>query len=119
MDQKPVIDITWQVKMADLKYKARQKWTDLKTFCIEHTDIALAIGSGVAGVVGWGIKNLVKARNQKKEELLKNNYCYDRSLGHYWKLRRELTNSEWVEIDKRKKNGERLADILDSLKVLK
>jgi len=50
---------------------------------------------------------------------LKDLYCYDRSLGHYWKLRRELTNSEWVEIDQRKQNGERLADILDELKALK
>lgn len=45
-------------------------------------------------------------------------YCYDRSLGHYWKLRRELTNEEWLEIDKRKKNGERLSDILDDMRVL-
>ena len=27
--------------------------------------------------------------------------------------------AEWIEIDKRKNNGERLADILDELKVLK
>ena len=54
-----------------------------------------------------------------KEKDLKDLYCYDRSLGHYWRLRRELTNAEWIEIDKRKNNGERLADILDELKVLK
>ena len=55
----------------------------------------------------------------KKEKDLKDLYCYDRSLGHYWTLRRRLTNAEWVEIDKRKNNGERLADILSELKVLK
>lgn len=54
-----------------------------------------------------------------KEKDLKDLYCYDRSLGHYWKLRRELTNTEWVEIDKRKNNGERLSDILSEMKVLK
>lgn len=53
------------------------------------------------------------------EEELKDLYCYDRSLGHYWRLRRELSNKEWLEIDQRKKNGERLADILDEMKVLK
>ena len=53
-----------------------------------------------------------------KEQTLKDLYCYDRSLGHYWKLRRELTNEEWLEIDKRKKNGERLSDILDAMRVL-
>lgn len=54
-----------------------------------------------------------------KEEGVKNLYCYDRSLGHYWRLRRELSNKEWLEIDQRKKNGERLSDILAELKVLK
>lgn len=65
------------------------------------------------------VKAVSRHSKQKKEKDLKELYCYDRSLGHYWKLRRELTNTEWVEIDKRKKNGERLADILDELKVLK
>jgi len=57
--------------------------------------------------------------NLRKEKDVKELYCYDRSLGHYWVLRRELTNREWIEIDQRKKNGERLADILSELKVLK
>lgn len=39
--------------------------------------------------------------------------------GMRWGIRRELKNSEWVEIDKRKANGERLADILSETKVLK
>lgn len=64
-------------------------------------------------------KVVIKNINLRKEESLKDLYCYDRSLGHYWKLRRELTNKEWLEIDRRKKNGERLADILEELKVLK
>lgn len=60
-----------------------------------------------------------KTRNLHKQEQLKDLYCYDRSLGHYWKLRRELTNKEWLEIDRRKKSGERLSDILEDMRVLK
>ena len=30
-----------------------------------------------------------------------------------------MTNREWLEIDKRKRDGEKMADILDSMKVLK
>lgn len=120
MEKKPeIIDITWDIRRRELKDKITNAITEVKTFCVEHTELALAIGSGVAGAVGWGIKKFTKSRQLHKEEMLKNTYCYDRSLGHYWKLRRELTNNEWVEIDKRKKDGERLADILDSLKVLK
>lgn len=120
MEKKPeIIDITWEIRRREIKDKIMTTMTELKTFCVEHTELALAIGSGMAGAVGWGIKKFTKSRQIHKEELLKKNFCYDRSLGHYWRLKRELTNNEWVEIDRRKKNGERLADILDSLKVLK
>lgn len=57
--------------------------------------------------------------NLRKQETLKDLYCYDRSLGHYWRLRRELSNQEWLEVDRRKRNGERLADILADMRVLK
>lgn len=84
--------------------------------------IVIPAGIAAMGFLGKGIisiaKGLIRNVNLKKQEQLKDLYCYDRSLGHYWKLRRELTNDEWVSIDKRKKSGERLADILESLKVL-
>ena len=60
-----------------------------------------------------------KRINLGKAERVKNLYCYDRSLGHYWRLKRKLSNREWLEIDKRKAKGERLADILAEMKVLK
>ena len=59
------------------------------------------------------------AKKRAFKEKVKDLYCYDRSVGHYWKLRRELSNKEWLEIDQREKNGERLSDILSEMKVLK
>lgn len=114
-----VIDITWELKKDQIRRKFERGFQEVKDFCKQRPDIALAVGTALVGAIGGGIKFATKRANLHKEKLLKNNYCYDRSLGHYWKLRRELTNDEWVQIDKRKKNGERLADILDSLKVLK
>lgn len=64
-------------------------------------------------------KVVVKRGNLNKEQQLKEEYCYDRSLGHYWALKRSLSNKEWLEIDKRKRNGEKLSDILSEMKVLK
>lgn len=119
MDKNKVIDITWQIRRAEWKNKIQTGFQNVKNFVITSPEIALPIASAIVGAVGWGVKTLVKANHLRKATKLHDEYCYDRSLGHYWKLRRELTNSEWVEIDKRKKNGERLADILDSLKVLK
>ena len=76
--------------------------------------VPLVIGGGVATVKIAG-----KHANLNKEKNVKELFCYDRSLGHYWALKRRLTNAEWIDIDKRKAAGERLADILDELKVLK
>lgn len=97
----------------------QRKLYDVELFYYNHKEILLigvpVVVSGIKGIVKYTTKRIT----QEKEKQIKDYYCYDRSLGHYWKLRRELTNSEWLEIDSRRKNGERLADILDSFKVLK
>lgn len=97
-------------------YNVVKKCTD---WIQSNKEIAIGIGTFAVGAGGSMIKGLAKRQKVKEEKQLKNNYCYDRSLGHYWKLRRELTNEEWIAIDKRKRNGERLGDILAELKVLK
>ena len=85
----------------------------------ENKELAAILATTTIGATAKTAKFVGKRVNLKKQEQLKDLYCYDRSLGHYWRLRRELTNSEWVEIDRRKQQGERLADILEELKVLK
>ena len=92
---------------------------DAKMWCRRNPEIvAGAVITVVTTVVPMAYKKRTKMRTLKKAEAVKNLYCYDRSLGHYWKLRRELTNDEWRFIDKRKATGERLADILADLNVL-
>lgn len=81
---------------------------------------------GATGVVLPAVAGVMRAVNngkavhdaKKMKELKKLNY-YDRSAGHYWSLRRPLTNAEWATVAERKKNGETVGDILESLKVLK
>ena len=108
-----------ELKKARRKAWFREKFQSAKDWVVDNKEfLAIATPAAVA-VTGKVVKTAVKRNNLHKEKLLKENYCYDRSLGHYWKLRRELTNDEWIEIDRRKKGGERLADILDSLRVLK
>lgn len=54
-----------------------------------------------------------------KEDRSKKMRCYDHSAGHYWNLKRALTNEEWQTIEKKKASGEKLVNILEELKVLK
>ena len=99
--------------------KIKDTFYAIKEYCIKNPEIALFAVTTLVGAVGFLGRNGFRLLKLRKEAQVKDLYCYDRSLGHYWKLRRELTNDEWVAIDKRKRNGEKLADILDELKVLK
>lgn len=105
-------------KSANLKEKVGKKLSDTKDWMIENKELVILVAPTVIG----GVTKLTKMEHKhytlNKAEELKELYCYDRSLGHYWQLKRKLTNKEWVTVDRRKQNGERLADILESLKVL-
>ncbi len=106
-------------RTSKLKDKIKRKIQEGKDWVINNKEIVITLTPVVVGGIATVSKVVGKHVNLRKEESVKNLYCYDRSLGHYWKLRRELSNKEWVEIDRRKNKGERLADILSELKVLK
>lgn len=106
-------------KKADFKKKINSMYQNGKDWLINNKEAVIALTPVVIGGITTVTKVVGKRINLNKEEALKDLYCYDRSLGHYWRLRRELSNKEWLEIDRRKANGERLADILAEMKVLK
>lgn len=101
------------------KEKVRTKIQNGKEWVVKNKEAVITLTPVIIGGVTTIVKVAGKRVNLRKQEDLKDLYCYDRSLGHYWRLRRELSNKEWLEIDKRKKNGERLSDILEEMKVLK
>ena len=101
------------------KRAIKDKAQKCKEWIVRNKEAVVASVPIVIGGITTVVKAVSKHNSQRKEQDLKDLYCYDRSLGHYWKLKRPLSNDEWLEIDKRKKNGERLSDILDELKVLK
>ena len=114
-----VIDITKQMKKAQRKEKWRKRMQSAKEWWDDNKQYAVVIIPALGYGIGKGIKILGRHHNLKLEEKNKDMRCYDASLGHYWELKRKLTNDEWVYIDRRKKNGERLSDILEELRVLK
>lgn len=91
----------------------------LVNWATEHPGLAagggialLKIGKAVARNGGRILANTIAARNKDLR-------CWDASLGHYWNLKRKLTNSDWLVINKRKRKGESLGEILRSLNALK
>lgn len=106
-------------KAEQLKVKFKTRFRNFTYWCSRNKEVIITLAPIVISGTIALVKVISRHNNNRKSQELHDLYCYDRSLGHYWKLRRELTNKEWLEIDLRRKNGERLADILDSLKVLK
>lgn len=111
------------VNIKDFKREGRKraikdKVQKCKEWIVRNKEAAVASVPIVIGGITTVVKAVNKHNSQRKEQELKELYCYDRSLGHYWKLKRPLSNDEWLEIDKRKKSGERLPEILEELRVL-
>lgn len=115
-----VVDFrTKEEKRAEFKARLSEKIQNGKEWIIRNKETVITLTPVVVGGITTVAKVVGKRINLRKQESLKDLYCYDRSLGHYWRLRRELSNQEWIEVDRRKRNGERLADILSDMRVLK
>jgi hypothetical protein len=116
-------DVTEAYKV-EKKNKRRQQVCErlndsLKFICKVGLPLLIAVGPVVPIIVLRVTNGISRRVNMNKEKDLKELYVYDRSLGHYWKLKRRLSNKDWASIDKRYREGERLADILNDLDVIK
>ena len=102
-------------KKAKRRERIREKTVKVQGWYYDHRQEILVLAPVVLAAIKFGGKQV----KLSKEKHLKEDYCYDRSLGHYWALRRTPSNQEWLEIDRRKRNGERMADILSDMRLLK
>lgn len=114
-----LIDITKDLKHAEWKLKWKKRFNAAKNWAYENRQTLMVAVPAVATAIGGVIKVAGRRANIATEERNKDRRCYDARLGHYWQLKRKLSNSEWLKIDQRMAKGERLSDILDDLNVLK
>ena len=101
--------------------KAREKAADIYWWVKNNPETAGVLATVGTAVIGGAVKvgkSLVRTYNLRQEKYNKDRYIYDRSLGMYLHTRRPLRNQDFVIINSRRKNGERLADILTSMRIL-
>lgn len=107
----------------EYKKTLKERAIDIKckslNFIARHKTEIIVLMPVIVSLVSYGGKAVIKRANINKLIDSKELYCYDRSLGHYWELKRKLTNGEWAQIDYRKRAGEPISMILTSLNVLK
>lgn len=113
-----IINPTFSERIHEANEKVKDFGKKTAKFIWDNKEIIIVATPVVLSVVTPIVKSVTKHNNLLKEEDLKNLYYYDRSQGHYWKLRRELSGREFVDIAHRRQAGEKLVDILDDLRVL-
>lgn len=113
------IDITKDFNKAERRQRWRERKDAALQWCSEHKEAVIGGVIAGLGILRTGIKVGGKIHVQNMERKNKDLRVYDTSLGKYWELKRKLKNSDWLEIERRRGQGERLGEILQSLKALK
>lgn len=111
----------WNELKANAKLKAGQavNWFHNNRDEIVTISGAVVAAAGVAGSLIRAVNNSSWGTKRQREASTLKKYCYDRSAGHYWELRRPLSNQEWAAVEDRRRRGERIGDILEDMRVLK
>lgn len=106
-------------KLKDTKEKVSE-WTRQNGTTIVKCAVA---AGGLFVTVGLPIINMVNETRTKnrldKQERDKKRRMYDRSLGCYVDLKRDLNKQDLTAINDRRAKGERLVDILNSMNLIK
>lgn len=116
------------------KQTLRDRWRDFKAWVGrtkdsvsvwigENKELVIVLAPVLVGSTVELVKICAKRSNIKEEERLKENFIYDRSNGHYYEIKSVRSsrkrNRQFIEIDRRRSEGEKLFDILDSMNLLK
>lgn len=103
----------------DAKVWAKNKGYQAQVWYEGHKEVVLVAIPVFGGFLTTLVKAAAKKSAIKSEEHLKEDYVYDNRNGHYYELKRQPKSSEWIEIDRRKQNGELLGEILRDMRILK
>lgn len=114
-----------ETKFQSFKRKAKEKFDNgidaikQHNAIKQHKEEIIEIAPLALGALAVTAKVITKSVHLKQERDLKDRFVWDNRLGHYWKTRRKLSNSEWLEVERRKKLGEDIGTILRSMKLLR
>ena len=99
----------------------RLKWKihTMTEWCNENREVLIVFGPVLFGSIMEIVKVSIRYKTGRDEKRLKDRYIYDRSNGHYYELKRKPKNSEWLQIEQRKLNGESIGWILNDMHLLK
>ena len=120
MEEK-VVDLN-KFKFEEKKRKVIGKISDTyqkaKGWVVEHPAESVTVVTSIIGATSGLVKRADRKRDIKEVQKLKEEYIYDRSIGTYWKTRRPRTSAENLEIERRRRSGEPMGQILRDMRLL-
>lgn len=108
-----------RIKKWEINNWVQDKVWRAKMFANQHEEAIIILGPAVLGIGGKLVTSATRQSRIRGEKNLKERFMYDRRLGGYLEMRRKPTQNEYLEIDRRRRNGESLPQILSSMKLLK
>lgn len=111
-----------EAKRRHRKEQLSQAWDEFRDFVRDNQDVLVFTVPAAVTILGGGSKLLSKAiahHTSAKEIRFKERTIYDRSLGRYVQLKRPLKAREALEIERRRRAGERLNSILNDMRLIK
>ena len=105
-----------------VKWNAKEKFNDVKKWCEEHPDLAIASASAViVGIRGAGriARSIDRKIDLAKQQKLMDERIYVPSLHKHVNLTRPMTKYETIEYERRKEEGESIVSILYDMGLLK
>lgn len=121
----PILDLNKmkvESKVHELWRKACDGGRRALNYVNENKETVVIAATAVTSVLGagkWVAKNITQHKRTKEIRDLKELHVYDRSTNAYLRLRRPLRNADWRKINERRQKGEKMADILDKMDLLK
>ena len=110
-------------KIADAKNYICDRKEEIWEWCKENKEVVMIGGTVIIGGAFDLVKSIIKSSEAQKEQSLRDDYIYDRSAGHYYRIKHirsdRKRNRMYYEIDTRKRLGEPLNEILSDMKIMK
>lgn len=121
MDENKTVDIDdfkREARIRKFKQKIEEAVDKYKDLVAEHPAESMALVTAAFGSLIGLARRYDRKKDLREQQRLREEYIYDRSIGDYWHTRRKLTNGDKLEIERRRRGGESLGDILNDMGLL-
>lgn len=109
-------------RKSSFRFRIEQSARKVGDWCKENIQtitVAAPVALTVIGSITKVARSMIRRSHLAKEQKWKDTHFYDRSLGHYVEVKRKPKNNELSRISARRRNGEKLTDILTDMRLIK